>query len=84
MSKRRIEQVKYAFRSGARYSVGADVVGAELARVQRENGVVTAPAVVDAARPDLMRYLELAPDAEDSEQIRELLVDASRMHTSLN
>ena len=39
---------------------------------------------VDAARPDLMRYLELSPDAEDNEQIRELLVDASRMHTSLN
>lgn len=39
---------------------------------------------VDAARPDLMRYLELAPDAEDSEQMRELLVETSRAHTTLN
>lgn len=45
------EEAKYAFRPGARYSISAQTVGKEMSRIQRDNGVTTPDAVVDAARP---------------------------------
>lgn len=48
----RAKKLKYEFRKGSRYSVDAEVVGVELERIQRENGVTTPKAVVEAGRPD--------------------------------
>lgn len=52
MSRKRINEQRYAFRSGNRYSVGADVAGVELARIQQAYGAVTPATVVDEARPE--------------------------------
>lgn len=52
MSKRRIQQAQYAFKGGSRFGINADVAGTELARIHQESGVLTPPAVVDAARPE--------------------------------
>lgn len=52
MSNKKVKELKFAFRQGARYGVDAQVVGAELARIQQQNGVTTPQAVVEAGRPD--------------------------------
>jgi len=45
--------ITYSFRTGTRVSgVDAQVAGQELARISRENGELTAPLVVQDARPD--------------------------------
>lgn len=51
MSKKRIAKMKYEFKAGARYSVAADAAGAELERIQKENGVVEPRVVVEESRP---------------------------------
>lgn len=44
---------KYIFRAGARITgVSPDVAGAELERIRKEYGALTASAVVDEARPE--------------------------------
>lgn len=52
MSNKRVRALKYAFKQGARYGVDAQVVGEELERIQKEHGVTTPGAVVEASRPD--------------------------------
>lgn len=42
---------KYAFRAGARVRVDAQTAGEELERIRVEQGAITAPAVIDAAKP---------------------------------
>lgn len=52
MSNKRIQAIKYAYRDSYRAQVPAEVAGQELARIHERDGVVTAAAVVDEARPD--------------------------------
>lgn len=54
MSSKKVEEVKkqYQFKEGARYSVPADVVGEVLEKIHATEGVVTAKAVVEHARPE--------------------------------
>jgi len=53
MSNKRVRKFGYEFRDGKTVAgLSADTVGGELDRIHRENGVLTAPAVVDAARPE--------------------------------
>ena len=69
-------------------------------RAQRRPGLKLAPEQADAlrdrglaylqldylpgARQDLARYLDLAPDADDAEQVRERLVDAAGARAALH
>lgn len=52
MSKKRIAKMKYEFKAGARYSVAADVAGAELERIQNQRGVIEPRVVVEESRPE--------------------------------
>ena len=45
-------RIGYAWRNGARVKVDADIVGAELERLQDENGVITTGDVVAASEPE--------------------------------
>lgn len=52
MSKKRIAKMRYEFKAGARYSVAADVAGAELERIQNQRGVIEPRVVVEESRPE--------------------------------
>ena len=52
MSNKKVQALKYAFKQGVRYSIDAETAGKELARIQKEHGVTTPGAVVDASRPE--------------------------------
>ena len=52
MSNKKVQALKYAFKHGVRYSIDAETAGKELARIQKEHGVTTPGAVVDASRPE--------------------------------
>ena len=51
MSKRKIQQIKFAFRDGRNFGVSADVAGHELERIAQRDGTLQAQAVVDESRP---------------------------------
>ena len=51
-SKKRIAKMRYEFTAGARYSVAADVAGAELERIQNQRGVIEPRVVVEESRPE--------------------------------
>ena len=51
MSKRKIQQIKFAFRDGRNFGVSADVAGHELERIAQRDGTLQAQAVVDDSRP---------------------------------
>ena len=52
MSNKKVQALKYAFKQGVRYSIDAETAGKELARIQKEHGVTTPSAVVDASRTE--------------------------------
>lgn len=52
MSNKRVQAINFAFKEGYRAQVPASVAGQELARIHERDGVVTAAAVVDEARPE--------------------------------
>lgn len=52
MSNKKVQALKYAFKQGVRYSIDAETAGKELARIQKEHGVTTPSAVVEASRPE--------------------------------
>ena len=51
-SKKRIAKMRYEFKAGARYSVAAEVAGAELERIQNQRGVIEPRVVVEESRPE--------------------------------
>lgn len=52
MSNPQTRKLRYSFREGRKYTVKADVVGKELARITKRDGVLQARVVVDESRAD--------------------------------